>query len=273
MTRTSIPAPLLVTRRTRAIRHGEAGFSLVELAISLTVIGLLLGMIVKGVELLENSRLTAMVSQFNHYETAINAFRKNYGDLPGDIRDGSRLPACDTAYCRNGGNGDGMIYNRSGAGNTVQWNLAGVTVPNEEHHRVWLHLAKAGLIDTINPLYTGTPRRAGVDYPATAMAGGVYDLYYWNPRLHTNVPFTFDAGHYIKTKSASDNLASVTEATLSAAQAAKIDRKMDDGFPSSGRVLSWRPAAPLHCQTSSSNRNYPQSDRNARCEISVRMNF
>lgn len=242
----------------------EQGFSLVELAITLMIIGLLIGLVAKGIELIDNSRVANMVSQVNHYDTAFSAFKKLYGDLPGDIRDGSRIPGCTTAACQSGGNGDGMIANIGG----TQWFLAGQAGGIEEY-RTWMHLALADLITTVRKNYSGRPLAPGVDYPATALQGGVYDVYYWNPRTATNAPFAFIGGHYLKTKS--DPLGTAG-GFMRATQAAKVDRKMDDGLPSSGRVLAWRPA-PGHCQISGTNRNYPESDKTARCELSFRMNF
>ena len=48
----------------------QKGFTLVELAIVMTIIGLLIGGVLKGQELMENARVTSTVAQVKGYEGA-----------------------------------------------------------------------------------------------------------------------------------------------------------------------------------------------------------
>lgn len=82
-----------------------SGYSLVELAIALVVIGLILGGILKGQELIENARLKTVLSQVNEIQLAYTTFRDKFDALPGDFREASlRLHSS-----LSDGNGDGNI--------------------------------------------------------------------------------------------------------------------------------------------------------------------
>lgn len=85
----------------------QNGFTLVELAIALVVIGLLIGSMLKAQELIENARITAAVKDFKSYDAAVALFENAYQALPGDITNpGSRVPRCTTNLCNVPGNGD-----------------------------------------------------------------------------------------------------------------------------------------------------------------------
>ena len=60
------------------------GFTLIEIAIVLVIIGLLLGGVLQGQQLIENSRVKQAVNTFNALGTAALAYQERYGRLPGD---------------------------------------------------------------------------------------------------------------------------------------------------------------------------------------------
>ncbi|HNG59525.1 MAG TPA: prepilin-type N-terminal cleavage/methylation domain-containing protein, partial [Cellvibrionaceae bacterium] len=71
------------------IKNQQAGFTLVEIAIVLVIIGLLLGGVLKGTELIENSKVKRAVNELNSITAALYAYQDRYQRLPGD--DGPNL--------------------------------------------------------------------------------------------------------------------------------------------------------------------------------------
>lgn len=95
--------------------QSSKGFTLVELAISLTVIGILLAGLLKGQELVENARVSSTIRYLKEYDSAAVVFRNTYGAYPGDIADPSyRLSDCNQAICNVSGNDNGMVNSETG---------------------------------------------------------------------------------------------------------------------------------------------------------------
>ncbi len=87
----------------------EQGFTLVELSIVLCIIGLIVGGVLVGQDMIKAAELRTTISQIESYHTAVNTFRDKYRYIPGDI---NQLHAANTGlYNRmanpNAGNGDG----------------------------------------------------------------------------------------------------------------------------------------------------------------------
>jgi prepilin-type N-terminal cleavage/methylation domain-containing protein len=61
------------------------GFTLVELSIVLVIIGLLVGGVLVGRDLIKAAEIRSQIKQIEEFKTAANAFRLKYGYLPGDI--------------------------------------------------------------------------------------------------------------------------------------------------------------------------------------------
>ena len=62
----------------------QAGFTLVEIAIVLVIIGLLLGGVLKGQELIENSKIKGVVADMKAIQAAYNGYVDRYKSIPGD---------------------------------------------------------------------------------------------------------------------------------------------------------------------------------------------
>ena len=69
----------------------SSGFTLVEMSIVLIIIGLLVGGILKGQELIRNAQSKSLISQIDAYRAANNAFVDKYGQYPGDLSRASLL--------------------------------------------------------------------------------------------------------------------------------------------------------------------------------------
>ena len=105
--------------------RSNKGFTLVELAIVLVIIGIILGAVLKGQELINNAKVKSVASQYKELLAAIHGYQDKYGYFPGDDpRATSRSWATGTCATANG-NGDGQIV---------------------EYQRAPQHLACAGFI-------------------------------------------------------------------------------------------------------------------------------
>jgi prepilin-type N-terminal cleavage/methylation domain-containing protein len=62
----------------------QSGFTLVEIAIVLVIIGLLLGGVLKGQELIENSKTKSIVNDMKSVQAAYNGYIDRYKAIPGD---------------------------------------------------------------------------------------------------------------------------------------------------------------------------------------------
>jgi prepilin-type N-terminal cleavage/methylation domain-containing protein len=115
-------------------KRKQAGFTLVEIAIVLVIVGLLIGGVLKGREMITNAKIKRIENDFAGVSAAIFAYQDRYGVLPGDDPSAStRFPG--TWRSSDNGNGNGNI---SGG-----WNS---TNNGNESRKIWKHLRGAGLI-------------------------------------------------------------------------------------------------------------------------------
>ena len=124
----------------------QQGFTLLELSIVLVIIGLIIGGITVGADMIRSAELNSVVSDINKYKTAVNTYRLKYNALPGDHKNA-------TAYW---GAAAGCPNNTSGGSGTCDGdNNDGVTRPfssSLEPALFWQHLS---LSEIIPGSYTG----------------------------------------------------------------------------------------------------------------------
>lgn len=115
------------------MRHHQRGFTLIEIAIVLVIIGLLLGGVLKGQELINQAKIKNVANDLNGVTVAVYAYQDRYKRLPGDD------PGTNTRWAGfTQGDGSNVI----GAANTG-YSIDGVA---SENRLFWAHLRKAGLI-------------------------------------------------------------------------------------------------------------------------------
>ena len=92
-----------------SLRHPrQHGFTLVEIAIVLVIIGLLLGGVLKGQEMITQARIKNVMNDLNGVTSAFFAYQDRYKAIPGD--DGSAAGRWSTiATTLVSGNSDGAI--------------------------------------------------------------------------------------------------------------------------------------------------------------------
>ncbi len=85
-------------------RKKQAGFTLVEIAIVMVIIGLLIGGIIKGQAMIHNAKVKRVIKQADELRAAIMGFYDKYGVYPGDEDKAAIPPGTDAE-----GDGDGQI--------------------------------------------------------------------------------------------------------------------------------------------------------------------
>jgi prepilin-type N-terminal cleavage/methylation domain-containing protein len=230
------------------------GFSLIELAVSVIIIGLLVGGIAGGSKLLTQAELRGMISQMDQYKADYNAFKLEYNAVAGDMKDASVFFAnCAIGGSGNNkcdGNGDGFItFNMA--------NFFDGANRGDELVKFFRHLNLSGI-------NTDAGKTIISNYSAFSNTGSVSEGYFPKGRLSgsTIVVSSVDAGNTGDSASAPGTLArqatanaelfsnfpfnstvvftmkgdsgSLFNGAMPALLAHNIDRKMDDGDSSAG---------------------------------------
>jgi hypothetical protein len=176
------------------MKSAARGFSLLEVSIVLVFMGLLLGSILAGQELIAGARLRNLLQQQDGLKAAYYGFFNRYRALPGDYAAATRNIGEISANC-NGGNGNGN---------------GRIEAANNENTLAWEHLSRAGFLSVI--------------YTCAAAAGAAT-----SPMNPNGAPLelVFDESYAGSFVSARHNLK--TGAQLSSRLLSEMDRKVDDG--------------------------------------------
>lgn len=178
------------------------GYTLLEIAVVLVIIGLLLGGVLKGQELITGARVRNVIDQQSGIKAAYFGFVDRYRARPGDYSAATaNIPNLSAAAC-NGGNGDGDGI---------------IEADRNENTLVWEHLSKAGFL---NGVYTCA---AAVSAATTPM----------NPYARP-IDLAYDADYGGSNSSPQHNLK--TGSQVPAEILAEVDRKVDDGNALTGSV-------------------------------------
>jgi prepilin-type N-terminal cleavage/methylation domain-containing protein len=189
------------------MKSQQSGFTLVEIAIVLVIIGLLLGGILKGQELINSAKVKNLANDFRVIPTYIYAFQDKFKALPGDdISATTHMSAC-AAPCQNG-NGNGVIN-----GN---WNSVTAT---DESWQFWAHVRHANL--AAGPT-TWTAAAVGDPYVPKNAVGGQIGI---SSATGAAVQITGMTGTY-----------QVCSAAILGKFAKQLDVQMDDGNTATGSM-------------------------------------
>jgi len=180
----------------------QQGFTLIEIAIVLVIIGLLLGGVLKGQELIQSARVRNLISQQDGTKAAYFGFLDRFRALPGDYSQAN--PNIANVAAGSNGNNNGRIESITGGG-TI-----------DEHIAAWEHLSKAGFING-SFTYAVVPETTATapTNPYARYLRVIYDNVYGTG--------AGAARHNLKTGN-----------QIPSDIMAEIDRKIDDGNPVGG---------------------------------------
>ena len=108
----------------------QHGFTIVEIAIVLIIIGLLLGGILKGQELVNSARVRNLADTNSGTQAAYYGFIDRYRQVPGDMTAAAAASAIGDSTITAGGDADGRVDN-------ADWGEASA---------LWVHLTRAGFL-------------------------------------------------------------------------------------------------------------------------------
>lgn len=205
-------------------------FSLVELSIVLVILGLLTGGVLAGKSLIRAAELRSVSTDIARYRTALYSFRDKYFALPGDMTNATSFWGDDSATCPDAAiaNGTPGTCNGNGDGKIRYAN-------NAEPARLWQQLAFSGMIEGSYSGLGGAPILPGSNIPRGKISNTGY-LIYWaqaDSSLSTNTADPNRLLFGIPTTLGG----TVDGSALNSQEAWNIDTKLDDGLPSSGKLL------------------------------------
>jgi prepilin-type N-terminal cleavage/methylation domain-containing protein len=148
----------------------EAGFTLVEIAIVLVIIGLLLGGILKGQEMITQAKIKNIINDFNGVTVAVTSYQDRYRAIPGDDQNATTRW---TTQAPASGNGNGIIAGFYKDNDTT--GTGGAPAATAESNLFWQHLRIAGFVPGLTTgTGTGTPppnAAAGITGVESAVVG------------------------------------------------------------------------------------------------------
>ncbi len=195
------------------MKSRQSGFTLVEIAIVLVIIGLLLGGVLKGQELINSAKIKNLVNDMNGLSTAVYAYQDRYRALPGDDANAeTRWTPQITAAGTGLGNGDGSL-------GAAAFNAAAAAGAGPESVLFWKELRTAGLVS--GNVTDAQPLNAVGGILGVQMGAGNQ---------------TAGAG----TQGLGGLVACQTNVLGKLAEA--MDRQIDDGVPNAGAVRAWTQA-------------------------------
>jgi prepilin-type N-terminal cleavage/methylation domain-containing protein len=194
------------------MKRNQSGFTLIEIAIVLVIIGLLLGGVLKGQELINSAKVKNLATDFKNIPVFIYGYQDKFRALPGD--DGSA--ASHVAGASPATAAAGIVLN-----NGVIEGAWDSTTTTDETQKFWQHVRMAGL--------AAGPTANGADLLPTNSVGGIIGI--TNSGANNPDPTAAPnklSGSYI-----------ICSASILGKFAKQLDIQMDDGAPTTGSLRAF----------------------------------
>lgn len=201
------------------MKRDQSGFTLIEIAIVLVIIGLLLGGVLKGQELINSAKVKNLAADFKNVPVFVYGYQDKFKALPGDdasIGTASThvtgATACTPAAANKCATGNGVIDG--------SWNATAIT---DESYIFWQQVRLAGLAP-------GSTNTSVADYIPSNAVGGKIGI----TNSGANNPITLPSplkGSYI-----------VCSGAIAGKFAKQLDITMDDSNTATGSMMVLDPA-------------------------------
>lgn len=217
----------------------QAGFTLLELSIVLVIIGLIVGGVLVGLDMVKAAEIRGTISQVEKYNASVNTFRNKYGGIPGDLISSQSAAFglfSETTLANTAGHqdGNGMIEGGS----------AGANASIGETLTFWRQLSDANLIEAAlgsagNSAIVNTSGQATADVtnmaqslPGAKLTPIVYYVVY------SANGFNFFQLLPVTQITAATGALTFSNTGINPVSSYNIDTKIDDGLPSTGTVIA-----------------------------------
>ena len=191
--------------------HPQRGFTLLEIAIVVLIVGFLLAGVLKGQELITSAKVKRVAAQLDEVRAAYLGFQDRYKALPGDYSEANMTIDCGGSTCLRG-NGDSRIRANETPVNGSQVH---------EDLLVWTHLAGSGFLKGEYRMLDGESQPKDTNAPKNP-----YQIY---------LQIVFD-GRYGMNDGGTQRHNLKTGNQMPVTVLMELDRKVDDGKPYRGTV-------------------------------------
>jgi prepilin-type N-terminal cleavage/methylation domain-containing protein len=232
------------------------GFTLIEMSIVLIIIGLIVGGVLAGKNMIAAANMRSQITELQKYKTAVKLFDEMYKGIPGDINNAQTLFGAATAN----GNGNGFLEAATDA------TMIDLLSPDNgwydgerPHFFIQLYLAKL-----INQPFDGSAN-LGTGYPRNILNKntGMFAAGPWNiggigifippgmdgNGMYPNLAELNTSNLYLAVNIAQPNMFNVAGPTggsshndsagvFTPAEMWEMERKIDDNIPSTGKITA-----------------------------------
>ena len=187
------------------MKKSQSGFTLVEIAIVLVIIGLLLGGVLKGQELVNSAKVKNLANDFRAVSSFVYAYQDRFRAMPGEDQ-------AVASHVSNGTKATTPTNSQNNARIDGNWNS---TTKTDESYLFWQHVRLAGLA-------TGTPDIDSGDYIPRNAEGGSMGI--TGAAVLTNPTVPYPGTFYVCSQG------------IQGRYARQIDTTIDDGNTETGSV-------------------------------------